>query len=261
VAKISFTGETTTGISIVKAAAENLSRVSLELGGKSACVVFADADIERCVDSTVMAVFGNAGQDCCARSRILVERTVYDDFVAAFGRRAERIKVGEPMDEGTEMGPLISASQRDKVAGYIDLGQSEGAQLVTGGGPPTGTAIGSSYLSPTVFSNVDNRMRLAQEEIFGPVAAVIPFADESEAIHIANDVQYGLSGSLWTRDIGRAIRVARALETGALSVNSNHSVHQEAPFGGFKKSGMGRELGMHAMAAYTEVKNVYFSSE
>jgi acyl-CoA reductase-like NAD-dependent aldehyde dehydrogenase len=261
VAKISFTGETTTGISIVKAAAGNLSRVSLELGGKSACVVFADADLERCVESTAMAVFGNAGQDCCARSRMLVEKSAYDDFVAAFVRRAERIRVGDPLKDETEMGPLISVGQRDKVGGYVDLGKSEGAELVTGGGAPPGTKTGASYLSPTVFAGVENRMRIAQEEIFGPVAAIIPFEGESEAVRLANDVQYGLSGSLWTRDLGRALRVSQALRTGALSVNSNHSVHQEAPFGGFKKSGFGRELGMHAMAAYTEVKNVYFSSQ
>jgi acyl-CoA reductase-like NAD-dependent aldehyde dehydrogenase len=260
VAKLSFTGETTTGISILKASADNITRVSLELGGKSACVVFADADIERCVESTAMAVFGNAGQDCCARSRILVERGAYDDFVAAFGQRTERIRVGDPLRDDTEMGPLVSSSQRQKVQAYVNVGQEEGARLVTGGTTPEGVA-GASFLAPTVFADVDNRMRVAQEEIFGPVAAIIPFADEAEAIRLANDVQYGLSGSLWTRDLGRAIRVSRSIRTGALSVNSNHSVHQEAPFGGYKKSGLGRELGMHAMSAYTEVKNIYFSSD
>jgi acyl-CoA reductase-like NAD-dependent aldehyde dehydrogenase len=262
VAKVSFTGETTTGAAILRTSSDNITRVSLELGGKSACIVFADADVERAVEDTPMAVFGNAGQDCCARSRIVVEQAIYDDFVAAFARRTERVKVGPPLDEATEMGPLISPGQRQVSLDYLEIGTKEGAERVTGGEIPDAPSLAAgSYLTPAVLAHVDNGMRVAREEIFGPVASLIPFRDEEDAIRIANDGDYGLSGSLWTRDLGRALRVGKAVRTGVLSVNSNRSVRTEAPFGGYKRSGLGRELGMHAMQHYTEVKNLFLSSE
>jgi len=259
IAKIAFTGETATGASILKASADHIARVSLELGGKSASVVFADADMDRCVEETPMSVFANAGQDCCARSRILVERAAYDDFVSAFVARTEKLNVGAPLDEGTEIGPLISAGQRQTSLDYLDIGEAEGARRVTGGQVPAASS-GGFYLSPAVVIDVDNSNRIAREEIFGPVASVIPFDGEDQAIRIANDSPYGLSGSIWTGDGGRAIRVAKALRTGSLSVNSNSSVRVETPFGGYKRSGLGRELGMGAMDHYTEVKNVFFRS-
>jgi acyl-CoA reductase-like NAD-dependent aldehyde dehydrogenase len=261
VAKISFTGETTTGAHILRTSSDNIARVSLELGGKSASVVFADADWERAADETVMAVFGNTGQDCCARSRILVEASIHDEFVARFADATDARTVGAPLEETTELGPMISARQREIALEYIDLGTAAGAELITGGEVPAHCDTNGFFLSPAVLAGVDNSMRVAREEVFGPVASIIPFRDEAEAIEIANDTPYGLSGSLWTRDLGRGIRVARALRTGVLSVNSNRSVRTETPFGGYKHSGLGRELGPQAMDQYTEIKNVFFSSE
>jgi acyl-CoA reductase-like NAD-dependent aldehyde dehydrogenase len=254
VAKVAFTGSTEVGRQIAKGAADTIKRVTLELGGKSANVVFADADLERAAAAAPGAVFGNAGQDCCARSRILVERPALDDFLAAFARHVEAIRVGDPLDEQTEMGPLISAGQRESVASFVP----DGAPVAIRGSAPDGPGY---WYPPTVLCPVDRDDRAVVEEIFGPVAVVVPFEGEQEAIALANDTIYGLSGSVWTRDGAKALRVARAMEGGNLSVNSNTSVRVATPFGGFKQSGVGRELGPHATDHYTEVKTIYIATE
>jgi len=258
--KVGFTGSTEVGSKIMALAARNITRVSLELGGKSANVVFADADMDTAIERSVWSVFGNTGQDCCARSRVFVEQSAYDDVVAAMAKRTDELRVGPPLAEETELGPMISAGQRETSLEYLEIGQKEGARLVTGGDiPQVAGGEGGFYLRPAVLADVRNDTRVAQEEIFGPVACLIPFDTEEEAIRLANETEYGLSGSIWTRDLGRAIRVAKAIRTGVISVNSSHSVHTEAPFGGYKRSGIGREMGIHAVNLYTEVKNVYFS--
>ena len=254
VAKIAFTGSTEVGRSIAAGAAATIKRVTLELGGKSANVVFADADLEQAAAMAPLAVFGNAGQDCCARSRILVERSALDRFMEALEEAVGALRVGDPLDEETQMGPLISAAQREQVASFVD----DDAPVAIRGEAPDGPGF---WFPPTVLCPVSNDDRAAREEIFGPVAAVIPFRDEAEAVALANDTIYGLSGSVWTRDGAKALRVARALETGVISINSNTSVRVSTPFGGFKQSGYGRELGPHATDAYTEVKTVYYATE
>jgi len=254
VAKIAFTGSTEVGRGIAQAAAATIKRVTLELGGKSANVIFADADLEAAASSAPLAVFGNAGQDCCARSRILVEGSAMDDFMAALEKVVTSMKVGDPLDESTEMGPVISADQLETVSSYVN----GDAPVAFRGSAPDGPGY---WFPPTVLAPVSNDDRPAREEIFGPVACVIPFEGEAEAIQIANDTIYGLSGSVWTRDGAKALRVARAIETGVISINSNTSVRVSTPFGGFKQSGVGRELGPDALEAYSEVKNVYYATE
>jgi acyl-CoA reductase-like NAD-dependent aldehyde dehydrogenase len=253
VAKIAFTGSTEVGRSIAAGAAQTIKRVTLELGGKSANIVFSDADLEAAAAAAPLAVFGNAGQDCCARSRILVQAEVFDSFLALLETHVKALNVGDPLDEATEMGPLISADQRETVASFLD-GE---APVAFQGSAPAGSGF---WFAPTVLAPVKPTDRVAREEVFGPIAAVIPFHDEDDAVRLANDTIYGLSGSIWTRDGARALRVARGVETGVLSINANTSVRVSTPFGGFKQSGYGRELGPHALDAYTEVKTIYYAT-
>ncbi len=258
IGKIAFTGETTTGQEIMRLASSNVKKISLELGGKSPNIVFADADLERFAKESPYGVFDNCGQDCCARSRILVERSVHDEVVELFVKATQSLKVGDPLDDATEVGSLVSEKQRERVRDYIEIGQREGATIVVGGDAPEDPALaGGAYLMPTVFDNATNDMRIAREEIFGPVVSIIQFDSEEEALRLANATPYGLAGSIWSRDIGKALRAAKALQAGVISVNSNSSVHTEAPFGGYKMSGIGRELGMSALELYTETKNVF----
>jgi acyl-CoA reductase-like NAD-dependent aldehyde dehydrogenase len=254
VAKIAFTGSTEVGRSIAAQAAATIKRVTLELGGKSANVVFADADVARAAAAAPGAVFDNAGQDCCARSRILVERSALEEFLEHLDTAVNALRVGDPLDESTEMGPLISADRREAVASFVPAD----APVAIRGAAPDGRGY---WFAPTVLCPVEPDDRAVTDEIFGPVAAVIPFDSEEEAVRIANATIYGLSGSVWTRDGAKALRVARGIESGNLSINSNSSVRVTTPFGGFKQSGYGRELGPHALEHYTEVKTIFIATE
>jgi len=256
--KVAFTGSTRTGRSILRAAADsNLKRVTLELGGKSPNIFFADAGWETAVEGAVFGVFVNQGEVCSAGSRILVERPIHDRFVAAIVEKARAIRLGDPSDRATRMGPLVTAAHRERVMGYVEQGKREGARLVLGGGKPNGSLAGGAYLEPTIFTGVDPGMAIAQEEIFGPVVAVIPFDGEAEAVRIANATPYGLAGAVWTRDIFRAFRVVRKLRAGIVWVNHMQPTYVEAPWGGMKMSGAGRELGRYGVENYLEVKQVH----
>ena len=256
--KIAFTGSTTTGRAVMRGGAATIKRVSLELGGKSPSIVFSDADLDRAVIGSVFGIYLAQGEVCSAGSRVLVERPVHDEFVARFAERARRIRVGLPHRWETQLGALINRRQCERVYEYVDIGTSEGATVVTGGARPDDPELAEgNFIQPTVFAGVRNDMRIAQEEIFGPVVVIIPFDGEEEAIRLANDVRYGLAAGIWTGDGARAHRVAHALDAGSIWVNHYGVYPSEAPFGGYKESGTGHDLGLESLDEYTEVKNVH----
>jgi acyl-CoA reductase-like NAD-dependent aldehyde dehydrogenase len=255
--KVAFTGSTATGAEIMRLASDGIKRLTLELGGKSPNLVFADADLASAVPSSAWSIYYAAGQSCEARSRILVEKSLYDEFVSAFSDAAGKIKVGDPLDAETQMGSLISMDHRERVHGYVEQGREEGAEVVTGGEPGNGNG---AFYPPTVLANVDNRMGVAQEEIFGPVVTVIPFEDEQDAVRIANDVRYGLMATVWTGDPALGHRVARQIKSGTVGINMPYTAFPGIPFGGYKQSGFGRELGLETLELYLETKSVIVST-
>jgi aldehyde dehydrogenase (NAD+)/betaine-aldehyde dehydrogenase len=258
VEKIAFTGSTTTGAEIMRMAADGIKRLILELGGKSPNLVFADANLEDAIPSSVWSIYYSAGQSCEARSRVLVERPLYDDFVARFSEAAAGLRLGDPLDPETQVGSLISPERRDRVNGYVEAGREEGAEVVTGGELPADGK--GAFYPPTVLAQVDNSMRVAQEEIFGPVVTVIPFEDEKDATRIANDVRYGLMATVWTGDPARGHRLARRIKAGTVGINMPFTAFPGIPFGGYKQSGFGRELGLETLEDYLETKSVIVST-
>lgn len=257
--KIAFTGSTEVGKLIARAAAENLTKVSLELGGKAPNIVFADADMDQAVNGAMMGIFFNQGQVCCAGSRLFVEEKVKEEFLGRLKERASRINVGDPMDKSTQMGPQVSEEQLTRIKSYVDIAQKEGATMLAGGESPAlkGAFQKGYFFQPTIFSDVKNEMRVAQEEIFGPVVSVITFSDEDDLIKQANDTIFGLSAGIWTRDITRAHRFAKEIKAGVVWINTFNMFNAASPFGGFKQSGYGREMGKHALEMYTHVKSVW----
>jgi acyl-CoA reductase-like NAD-dependent aldehyde dehydrogenase len=257
--KVAFTGSTEVGKLIAKAAAENLTKVSLELGGKAPNIVFADSNLDQAVAGAMMGIFYNQGQVCCAGSRLFVEESVRDEFVSKLTERAERIAVGDPMDKSTQMGPQVSEEQLNRIKGYVEIARNEGAAVVIGGASPQleGAFQKGYFFRPTIFADVNNKMRVAQEEIFGPVVSVISFKDEDDLIKQANDTIYGLSAGIWTQDITRAHRFAREIKAGVVWINTFNMFNAASPFGGYKQSGYGREMGRHALDLYTQIKSVW----
>jgi betaine-aldehyde dehydrogenase len=257
--KIAFTGSTEVGKIIAREAAQNLTKVSLELGGKAPNIVFADADIEQAVNGAMMGIFFNQGQVCCAGSRLFLAQEIKDEFLERLKEKSQKIKVGNPMDAGTQMGPQVSEEQLTRIKGYVDIARGEGATVLTGGEPPQleGNFQNGYFFQPTVFGEVKNSMRVAQEEIFGPVVSVITFENEDDLIKQANETIYGLSAGIWTRDITRAHRFAKEIHAGVVWINTFNMFNAASPFGGFKQSGYGREMGKHALELYTHIKSVW----